>query len=108
MEQKEIFNYSDIKTGSEQVFPDAERIDQSQVLNKQVVILDFKILPSTISADTEFCVIKAEFENKIVSFSSGGVVGKQLSEVKEVGKFPLRTTIIKIKGKGKFGYYSLS
>ena len=110
MEQREITKYSDFKV--EKIFSDVERVDGSTVLNKEIIILDFKGLPSTIAENKEFCVIKADVDGKLISFSSGEVVLRQLTDVKEGRvpglKLPMKTTIIKVKGKGKFGYYSLS
>ena len=93
--------YSDIKKQLV-VFPGVERIELAQVLNKEIIIKDFKALPSTLSQGREFVVVLAELDGKTISFSSGEVVLKQLTDVKE--KLPIKATITRNKGKR---YYTL-
>jgi hypothetical protein len=85
------------------VFPDAEKADLISVLNKQIIILDYRALPSTITAGKEFVVILADLNGKRVSVNSGEIVLKQLSEIKD--KLPIKATITKQKGKR---YYTLT
>jgi len=102
MEQnKQITNYSELK--HENAFPEAEKTELITVLNKPLVILDYKVLPSTIAEGKEFVVILADLNDKKVTINCGEVVRKQLDAIKD--KLPIRTTITKQKGKR---YYTLS
>ena len=98
----EIPRYSEVKKQTEVAFPDARRAELIEVLNKEIVILDFKGLPSSISEGKEFVVVKAELNGEKVSFNSGMIVLKQLNEIK--AKLPIRATITRQKGKR---YYTL-
>jgi len=100
--EKPITNYSDIKKQLEPAFPNAEKVDLASVLNRQIVILDFKAFPSSIAAGKEFVVILAELNGKKVSFSCGEVVLKQLNDIKTY--LPVKAEITKEKGKR---YYTL-
>jgi len=102
MEQKEIPNYSEVKPKIEQIFPDTEKIQLVTILNKPLIIYDFKALPSSLAIGREFVVILADCEGRRVSFSSGEIVLKQLNEIKE--KLPVKTIITREKGKR---YYTL-
>ena len=83
-------------------FPDAEKVDLKSVLNKELVIHEFKEMPSTISEGKEYVVILAEDNGKKIFFNAGEVVLKQLKEVKS--HLPIRAKITIEKGKR---YYSL-
>lgn len=71
-------------------FPGAKKTELASILNKQLIIKDFKEMPSTIS------------EGKEIFFNSGEIVLKQLKEVKD--KLPLKAAIVRKKGKR---YYEL-
>lgn len=104
-EQKEITNYSNIKQELENAFPNSEKRELILVLNKPVVIYDFKAFPSSLAEGKEFVVILAELEEnkgKRISFNCGEIVLKQLQAIRE--KLPVRTIITRLKGKR---YYTL-
>ena len=103
MEQTEIHDYSEVKKQFENVFPDAKKTDLITVLNKPIIIKEFKALPSTIAEGKEFVVILAELNGERLSINSGEIVLKQLTEIKD--KLPIRATITKLKGKR---YYTLA
>jgi hypothetical protein len=101
MEQKAITNYSDLK--HENAFPDAEKTDIISVLNKPIIIYDYKVLPSTIAEGKEFVVVYATIDGKKITCNAGEVIRKQLDAVKD--KLPIRCSITKPKGKR---YYTLN
>ena len=105
MEQTQIRNYSEVKKEMEPVFPDAARTEMIAVLNKPVVIFDFKALPSSLTIGKEFCVILAELNSQKISFSCGEIVLKQLQDLKERKLLPVKATITRQKGKR---YYTLT
>ena len=105
MENQDIRNYSEVKKQMEPAFPDAEKAEQVTVLNKPVVIHDFKAFPSSLTVGKEFVVILADLNGRKISFSSGEIVLKQLKDLKERNLLPVRTTITRQKGKR---YYTLS
>ena len=95
-------SYSDLKEEIKPVFENADRIYLAEVLNKKIIIKDFKALPSTLTTGKEFVIINAEVDKKDVSFSCGEVVLKQLREVQD--SLPITATITREKGKR---YYTL-
>ena len=101
--QEEIKEYSSVKAELVPIFPDAERIELVTILNKEIVIRDFKAMPSSITEGHEYCVILADLNGKKVSFNSGEIVLKQLKDVKD--KLPIKTKITRQKGKR---YYTLT
>lgn len=102
--QQEIKNYADVKKQLEPVFPDSKKVEMVTILNKPVVILDFKALPSSLSVGKEFVVILAELNSEKISFNSGEIVLKQLKDLQERKLLPVRATITRQKGKR---YYTL-
>lgn len=101
--QEKITEYSDLKKELVPLFPEAERVDNRDILGKDLIIRDFKAMPSSITQGKEFCVILADFDGKKVSFSSGEIVLHQLNDIKD--KLPIKAKIIRPKGKR---YYSLA
>jgi len=104
-EQEQIKDYASIKKDLEPAFPGAERVDMAGILNQKIIIKDFKAYPSSIvgAEGKEFVVILADLNGKLVSFNCGEIVLKQLKDIKD--KLPIRTSIIRQKGKR---YYTLS
>jgi len=100
---EEIPSYSEVKKDMMPHFPDAERVEMASILNKPIIIKEFKKMPSTMSEGKEYVVILAMMSGKEIFFNSGEVVLKQLEEVKD--KLPLKATIVREKGKR---YYTLS
>ena len=105
MGDQDIRNYSEVKKAMEPAFPNAEKAELISVLNKPVIIHDFKAFPSSLTAGKEFVVILADLNGKKVSFSSGEIVLKQLKDLQERKLLPVRATITRQKGKR---YYTLS
>lgn len=104
-EQQQIKDYSEIKKELEPAFPESEKVELVSVLNKKLVINDFKALPSSLAIGREFVVILAELNGKKISFSCGEIVLKQLKDLKDRNLLPIRTIITRQKGKR---YYTLS
>lgn len=111
--QQEIKNYADVKKQLEPAFPDAEKVEKINVLNKEMIFLDYKEFPSSFLTDAEkqkgieknFIVILAELEGKKISFSGGDVLFEKLKDLKERKLLPVRATLIKPKSKR---YFTLS
>ena len=85
-------------------YPDTKQVKfESEVLYKNVVILDYTIL---VGEKGEFLIIKAEnADGELISFAtSSAVLIKQIKDAKEKGKLPLRAGFDKPKGKR---YYTL-
>lgn len=102
-EQKPISNYSEVKKELVPIFPESERTEINAILNKDIIIYEFRAMPSSLAAGKEYVLILAELDNKKVSFPCGEVVLKQLKDV--ANKLPIRAKIIRQKGKR---YYTLS
>jgi len=101
-EVKAIPNYSDVKKQLQRVFPEVEKVELLTVMNRDIIIYDFKALPSSIAVGKEFVVILADFEGKRVCFNCGEIVLKQLQDIKD--NLPVKARIIREKGKR---YYTL-
>ena len=101
--QKEIPNYSDVKPNKEEAFPNIEKIELASVLNKQIVVQDYKPFPSSMAEGHEFVVILCEVDGKQVALNCGEIVLKQLNEIKD--KLPVKVSITRPKGKR---YYTLT
>ena len=106
MEQnQEIKSYSEVKEDLKPAFPDVEKVEQIAVLNKEIIIYDFKEYPSTFTPEKMFVVILAELNGGKISFNSGEIVLKQLKDLKERKLLPIKAKITRQKGKR---YYTLS
>lgn len=101
--ETEIPKYSDVKSEMKPAFPDVEKVELITVLNKEIIIYEFKAYPSSLTEGKEFVVILADSNGKRVCFNCGEIVLKQLKDIVE--KLPIRTTIKREKGKR---YYTLS
>lgn len=65
------------------------------VLNQEIVVLDYKIAPSTKREGTEYLTLQIEFEGQKRVIFTGG---KRLIEIVKAvpdGSFPFKTTIKK-------------
>ena len=101
-----VERYSDIVKNA--IFPEAEKVDVRDILDKEIIIHNFQALPSSLAEGKEFVVVLAEVEGRYVSFNCGEIVLKQLRNVKELGKLDDKEGIIAtIKKPLKKRYYSL-
>jgi len=95
MEKEEITDFGDAYEGGKMF--EGEQVEFSDVLNKQIVIKDFKEIPSTFH-EGNFAIVQAEMDGNLVTFPTGSsVLMKQLSSIRE--KLPVRAKIMKPKGK---------
>lgn len=102
MEETQVRSYADVRKELT-AFPDVPKMDLVSVLNKEIVVYDFKGFPSSLAEGKEFVVILAELNGQKITFNCGEVVLHQLKDVKE--KLPIKTTITRAKGKR---YYTLT
>lgn len=101
MTDEQVREYADVRKELT-AFPDVPKVELMSVLNKKIVIRDFKAFPSSLAEGKEFVVILAELDGQQISFNCGEVVLHQLKDIKE--KLPVNTTITREKGKR---YYTL-
>jgi hypothetical protein len=93
--KEEIPNFSEVYE-PEPLF-EGEQVEFSDVLNKEIILKDFKILPSSFH-EGEFAVVQAELDGNIVTFpTSSKVLIGQLKGIKN--KLPVKARIIKPEGK---------
>lgn len=95
-EPQEPVNFKDTGVGG--IFEDVEQRDLEQVKDKDLVVKDFKSLPSQFGGD--FAVVLAESEGKDVTFPVGSkVIQGQLQACKDKGKMPFRAKIVERESK---------
>lgn len=88
------------------LFPEAEKIEIENVLDRQIIIEDFEVLRGDYG---EFPVILFTFEGEQDKHTTAGgssVVLKKLLKLKEADAFPVKGKIVSVKGK-KYTYYDL-
>lgn len=96
----DIKNFKDVYEGSKLFDVDSEQVKITDVINKQIVVKEFKELDSKFT-DGTYAVILLECDGKTMTLATGSkVLIDQLNHVKEI---PFNTTIKKIKN-----YYTFS
>ncbi len=90
-----VYSFSELNLGG--LYPETEFVDKSEVINKDLVIEDIKKFEGIFG---EYYIVKAQLENKLVSFViSGTVIKKKFDYVIEKNMFPITGKIVKPKGK---------
>ncbi len=112
-EQKTIKNFDEIYTP--QIEFEGEKIDEKEIIGKDIVIHDFAILNGQFG---EFAIIDATIVpaptstevGKRVQFPEGShVIMRQLKAIKEDKNFPIKTKIEERTGeKSKMNYKTLA
>lgn len=79
---------------------DGERVEIKTLFGKEIVIIDFVVLPSQYEGKDDFLMVQAEADGKLVTFPCGSIAAGQLKEDREKGgTYPMRAVISKPKGK---------
>ena len=111
MAKKKQASLSDIPTFKEVVSETREPLfegEKSQtidLLNKEIVILQVSDEFKSSFYEGNYVVIQAKLDDKLITVAIAGVLLKQVKELNEKKKLPVRATIIRPKGKR---YYTLS
>lgn len=91
----EISDFGDVYEGGRMF--EGDQVEFSDVLDKQIIIKDFKEMPSTFH-EGNFVIVQAELDGSLVTFPTGSsVLMKQLNGIKD--KLPIRAKIVRPKGK---------
>jgi hypothetical protein len=100
--KEEIKEFSEVWEGGG-VTLEGEQLEIADVLDKKIIIRNFRLLPSNIH-EGNFAVVQGELDDELITFPTGSkVIMAQLEKLKE--KLPIRGTITKPKGKR---YYTLT
>ena len=90
----------------ELLFPEVEKIENSQLLNKSFRIKSAEVLPSSFGG--EFVVALIEYNHNVVSTSFGSkVVVEQIKKLKGLGKMGIIATLTQEKSKNNKIYQKL-
>lgn len=106
MNFSEIPQYESVPTESFE----GEKISIDSILNKEVAILKFRVMPSSFFEGNFLMCQIMDAENNLAWFTTGStVLEKQLKDIESKDKLPIRTTIKKVKGQNPTKrYYTLS
>lgn len=93
-EKQEIKSFSEVV--GRKYFNVQNKVKFSDLIDKEIIIKDFQILPSKFGKG-EFAVVLASFPNReeFFTITSSQVIMKQLNEIKE--KLPVKATVKKVK-----------
>jgi hypothetical protein len=104
---EEIKSFSEL-FGRQTIDFEGERVELLDVLKKEIVIRDFALLPSAFEEGTEFAVVQAEMNKRLVTFACGSkVLIEQLKKIKNANALPIKVTIVREKSKSGRSYYTM-